>query len=123
MQYQKEISQIIEFDLPAIMPKSNKSKVDPQLHGSYNRFISTLAGILFDGVNAFVNHKKQPALQKGVKNLMPRQKVTEGKITALGTQMVSIPQTSIQEIERLHTDIAESNKRLEMLTQCVIHIK
>ena len=55
--YQREISQIHELDLPAIMPKFNKSRGDPQPHGRYKRFVSTLAGILFDGGNAFVNPK------------------------------------------------------------------
>ena len=31
------------------------------------RFVGKLAGILFDGVNAFVNHRKQSALQKGIR--------------------------------------------------------
>ena len=62
-QYQKEISQIHELDLQAIMPKFNKSRIDPQPHGRYKRFVSIVAGNLFDGVNALVNHKKQ-ALQK-----------------------------------------------------------
>ena len=37
-----------------------------------------------------MNHKKQSALQKGMKKVLARQKVTEGKIVALGTRMVSI---------------------------------
>ena len=57
-QYQGEINQILESDLPAIMPTFNKSRVDPQPYGKYKRFVSTLTRILFDGVNAFVNHKK-----------------------------------------------------------------
>ena len=57
-QYQRETSQILELDLPAIMPKVNKSRVVPQPHGRYKRFVSMLARILFDGVNAFVNQKK-----------------------------------------------------------------
>ena len=57
-QHQKELIQILELDLSAIMPTFNKSRVDPLLHGRYNRFVSTLARILFDGVNAFINHKK-----------------------------------------------------------------
>ena len=36
--------------------------------------------------------------------------------------MVSIAQTSLKEIERLQTDIVESNKILERLTQYVIHM-
>ena len=122
-QYQKEISQIIELDLPAIMPKFNKSRVDPQQHGRYKRFVSTLTGILFDGLNSFVNHKKQSALHEGMKKLLARQKVSEGKVTALGTQIIPIAQTSLKEIERLQADIVESNKTLEILTQCVIHWK
>ena len=59
LQYQSEISQILESDLPAIMPTFNRSRIDPQPqpHGSYKRFVSTLARILFDGVNAFINYK------------------------------------------------------------------
>ena len=57
-QYQREINQIPESDLPAIMPTFNKSRVDPQPHRIYKRFVSTLTRILFDGMNAFVNHKK-----------------------------------------------------------------
>ena len=53
-QYQIEISQILELDLPAIMPKFKKSRVDSQLHERYKRLVNTLAIILFNGVNAFV---------------------------------------------------------------------
>ena len=42
-QYQKQIIQTPELDSPAIMPKFNKSSRDPQPHGRYKRFISTLA--------------------------------------------------------------------------------
>ena len=58
-QYQREINLILESHLPAIMPTSNKSRVDPQTHGRYKRFVSTLTRILFDGLNDFVNHKKK----------------------------------------------------------------
>ena len=57
-----------------------------------------------------------------MKKLLARQKITEDKIKALGTQMVSIAQTSSKKIERLQTDIIENDKRLEMLTQCIIHM-
>ena len=57
-QHQSTISQIFDLDLPAIMPKCIKRGVDPQPHGRDKRFVSTLARILFDGVNASVNHKK-----------------------------------------------------------------
>ena len=96
LQYHKEISQILESDLPAIMPTFNESRVDPQPHGRYKRFVGTLARILFGGVNDFIKHKKHSALQKGMKQLLTRQKVNEGKITALGTQMVSIAQTTLK---------------------------
>ena len=58
-----------------------------------------------------------------MKKLLTRQKVSDGKITVLGTQMVSVTQSSVKEIERLQTDIVESNKRLEILTKCVIHLQ
>ena len=118
--YQREINQILELDLPAIIPKFNKSRVDPQPHGRNKRSVSTLATILFDGVNAFVNHKKHSALQNGMKKLLTKQKINEGKITALGTQMVSIAQTTLKDIERLQKDIVESSNRLERLTQYVM---
>ena len=51
-----------------------------------------------------------------MKKMLARLKVTEGKIGASGTQMVSITQTLLTEIERIKTDNLESNKRLEMLT-------
>ena len=51
LQYQNEISQILESDLPAIIPTFNRSRVDPQPHGRYKRFVSTLARIIFGGVN------------------------------------------------------------------------
>ena len=54
-----------------------------------------------------------------MKKLLAKQKVNEGKITALGTQMVSIAQTILKETERLQIDIAESNRRLQMLTPCL----
>ena len=75
-----------------------------------------------DGVHAFLNHKKCSALQKGMKKLLARWKVPEGKIKALGTEMVSKAHTSLKEIERLQTDIVERNKRLEILTQYIMYI-
>ena len=63
-QYQRKISQIPELDLPAITPKVNKSRVNQQPNGRYKRFVNTLAGILFDGVNASVNHKSSQPFKK-----------------------------------------------------------
>ena len=62
--YQNDINHILESDLPAIMPTFNKSRVDPHLHGRYNWFISSLTRILFDGVKAFVNHKKHSTFKR-----------------------------------------------------------
>ena len=123
LQYHDEISQILESDLPAIMPTFNGSRVEPQPHGRNKRFVGTLARIVFGGVNAFINHKKHSALQKGMKQLLTRQKVNEGKITALGTHMVSIAQTTLKEINRLQKDIADNNKRLRRLTQRVMQMQ
>ena len=61
-QYQRESNQILQSDLPALMPTFNKRGVNPQPHGRYKRFVSTLTRIMFDGVNAFINHKKHSAL-------------------------------------------------------------
>ena len=105
------------------MSKFNKSRVDPQPHRRYKRFVSTLGGILFDGVNAFVNHKKHSAFKKGMRKFLAKQEVNEGKITALGTHMVSIAQTTLKETERLQKDNEDSNKRLEMLTKHVMHMQ
>ena len=58
-----------------------------------------------------------------MKKVLTKQKVNEGKIEALGTQMVSIAQTTLKEIERLQKDIVKNNKRLERLTQCVMHMQ
>ena len=99
LQYQSQISQILESDLPAIMPTFNRSRVDPQPHRRYKRLVSTLTRILFDGVNVFINNKKHLALQKGMKKLLTKQKVNEGKSTTLGKQMVSIAQTTLKEID------------------------
>ena len=54
-----------------------------------------------------------------MKELLARQKVTEGKITVLVTQMVLTAQTSLKKMK----DIVECNQRLEMLTQLVVHMK
>ena len=114
LQYQNEISQILESDLPPIMPTFNRSRVDPQPHGRYK---------IFGGVNAFINHKKHSAFQKGMKQLLTKQKVNEGKITALGIHMVSIAQTTLKDIDRLQKDIVDNNKRLRRLTQCVMQMQ
>ena len=58
-----------------------------------------------------------------MKQLLTRQKVNEGKITALGTQMVSIGQTTLEEIDRLQKDIVDNNKRLRRLTQRVMQMQ
>ena len=76
-----------------------------------------------DGVNAFINHKKHSALQKGMKKLLTKQKINKGKITAIGTQMVSIVQTTFKEIDRLQKDIVDNNERLRRLTQHVMQMR
>ena len=58
-----------------------------------------------------------------MKQLLTRQKVNEGKIAALGTQMVSIAQTTLKEIDRLQKDITDNNKRLRRLTQRVMQMQ
>ena len=123
LQYHDEISQILESDLPAIMPTFNGRRVEPQPHGRYKGFVGTLARIVFGGVNAFIYHKKHSAIQKGMKQLLPRQKVNEGTITTLGTQMVSIAQTTLKEIDRLQKDTADNNKRLRRLTQRMMQMQ
>ena len=105
------------------MPKFNRSRVDPQPHGRYKRFVGTLARILFDGVNAFIKHKKHSAHQKGMKKLLTKQKVKEGNITTLGTQMVSIAQTTLKEIDRLQKDIVGNSERLKTLAQHVMQMQ
>ena len=122
-QYQRKINQILESDLPAIMPTFNRSRADPQPHGRYKRFVSIPTRILFDEVNSFINHKKHSALQKGINKLLTKQKINEGKITALGTQMVSISQTTLKEIERLQIYIVDNNKRLKRITKCVMQMQ
>ena len=67
--------------------------------------------------------QKQSSLQKCFKKLIDSHKVYKGKITAFGTEMLSVIQTSLKEIERLQTDIVTTNKVLEMLPQCVMHMK
>ena len=74
-------------------------------------------------MNAFINLKKPSALQKGMKQLLTKQNVNEGKITALGTHMVSIAQTILKEIDRLQIDIVDNNKRLRRLTQRVMQMQ
>ena len=46
--YQREINQILESDLPAIMLTFNKSRGDPEPCGRYKRCANILARILFD---------------------------------------------------------------------------
>ena len=136
-QYQREFNQILESYLPAIMPTFNKSRVDPQPHGRYKRFVSTLTRIMFDGVNDEIDllfyHEINfcqfikaftPSFspQKGIKKLLTKQMINKGKITALGTQMVSIAQTTLKEIERLQKDTVDNNKRLKRLTLHVMQI-
>ena len=55
--------------------------------------------------------------------MLTKQKVNEGKLTALGTQMVSIAQTTLEEIDRLQKDITDNNKRFRRLTQCVMQMQ
>ena len=120
--YHNEILQILESDLPAIMPTFNGSRADPQPHGRCKKFVGTLARIVFGGVNTFINHKKHSGLQKGMKQLLTKQKVNEGKFYALGTQMEPIAQTSLNKTDRLQKDIVDNNKRLKRLTQWVMQM-
>ena len=57
-----------------------------------------------------------------MKKQLTKQRINEGKITALGTQMVSIAQTTLKEIERLQKDIVDNNKRHKRLT-CVMQMQ
>ena len=58
----------LEFDFPAMIPKFNDSRLGPKpnrsLFGGYDRFVSTLAGISLDTVNAFVNYKRSQLYRK-----------------------------------------------------------
>ena len=56
-QYKKEISEIFEVDLCALMSMVNNSRHKPTRlqHGRHKRFVSVVFGMLFDVVNAFVN--------------------------------------------------------------------
>ena len=74
-------------------------------------FVITLTRILFDGVNAFINQKKAFSPSKGNEEIVNQTKVNEGRITALGTQMVSIAQPTLKEIYRLQKDIVDNNKK------------
>ena len=47
----------------------------------------------------FFNHKKHSVLQNSMMKLLTKQKVNEGGFTALGTQMVSIAQTTLNKIK------------------------
>ena len=58
-----------------------------------------------------------------MKKLLTKQKINEGKITALGTQMVSITQATLKEIDRLQKDIVDNNKRLKRLTQHMMQMQ
>ena len=58
-----------------------------------------------------------------MKKLLARQKINEGKITALGTPMISIAKATLKDIKRLHKDIVDNNKRLDRLMQQVMHMK
>ena len=58
-----------------------------------------------------------------MKKLLTKQKVNEGKITALGTHMVSIAQTTLKEIERIQKGIVDSNNRFKRLTQHVMQMQ
>ena len=58
-----------------------------------------------------------------MRKLLTKQKVNKGKITALGMQMVSIAQTTLEEIDRLQKDIVDNNKRLKRLTQHVMQMQ
>ena len=55
--------------------------------------------------------------------MLTKQKINEGKIRTLGTQMVSKAQTILKEIERLQKDIVENNKIFESLIQCVMQMQ
>ena len=58
-----------------------------------------------------------------MKKLLTKQRISEGRTTALGTQMASTAQTALKEIEGLQKDIVDNNKRLKRLTQCVMQMQ
>ena len=52
-QYQRKINQILESDLQARTSTFIKSIGNPEPCGRYQRYVSILARILFDGVDVF----------------------------------------------------------------------
>ena len=66
------------------MPKFNNSIVDPKptrlSHKIYKTFASALAGILYNGVHAFLNYKKTVSSPERYEKVLTRWKVTEVKI-------------------------------------------
>ena len=83
LQYQREINQILESELPAIMPMFNKSRVDPNnMEDTKGLKVLLLEYCLIERM-LFINHKKNIQLFKSrMKKLLTKQKIDEGKITA-----------------------------------------
>ena len=72
LQYHGEIGQVLELDFPAVMLAFGGGGVELQPHVRCGRFVGALAGIVFGGVSAFMEHKGRSALWEGVGQLLTR---------------------------------------------------
>ena len=116
--HQKDIQRIMTKDLPVVIPQfdPNDLGTDPveelevneegqYFHQRIKRFITDLIGLGIQGISAFLQHRKQSKLEKGMKLLMNNQKRMGNRIQAIEGDMMSLTEATVDELEYLRKEL------------------
>ena len=69
------------------------------------RFVSSLILLAFDGFKAYMVHKTDQKLQKGIQILIEKKKRLDFRIESVENDMMSITKASLYEINHMKTTI------------------
>ena len=131
--YQAEIDHIVHEQLPAILPKFKAQDMEEPYFESglgrkkrdvpnisfhrEKRFITDLISLGIQGISAFLNHRKQNKLQKGMKYLLMRQEALNNKIMALEDDMMSLTKVTLSELDYLRKELESTGMWIKQLTK------
>ena len=86
-------------------------------HSRQKRFVSSLISLAFDGFKAYMAHKRDQKLQKGMQILIEKQKRFDFRIESVGDDIMSVANASLHEINQMKTTIKNTNSRIDFLAK------
>ena len=91
------------------------------IHSRHKRFVSSLISLAFDGFKAYMVHKRDQKLQKGMQMLLEKQKRLDCRMECVEEDMMSIAKASLHEIIHMKTTIKNTNNRIDFMARRLIH--